>query len=446
MKIAMMTNNYKPFVGGVPISVERLKNGLEELGHEVVVFAPAYGKEAPEPDECRYSTLAERIFGGIVLPNPFDRKIEETFRKGDFDVIHVHHPVLIGRTAVYLSQKYHVPLVYTYHTRYEQYLSYLGVIRKLEESTDRHDIRGRLSRCLLRFIQEGVTKRYLGNFFRHCDLIFTPTKGMERYFQSQYRRLRIPTRVLPTGLERELFASRAEEAADIRKQVSAENIPLFVTVARMAHEKNIEFLLRAIARFRERFGQPFRVLMIGEGPEKESYMELAGKLELEEAVIFLGRVDNRDIPAYMQAADAFLFASKTETQGIVILEAFAGRSPVIAVRASGVEDLVMDGRNGYLTEENEEIFADAMLTFLQQSGDRRQAMEESALACAYEYRETEIACTALDSYGTIFEKGRAKCADTRTACLHDWPRISVFGERSEPVKPEVEEWTQSIGY
>lgn len=158
MKIALMTNNYKPFVGGVSISIERLKGELERLGHQVTVFAPTYENQEEEPGVFRYATLRKDIMGGIVLPNPFDRRIEQEFKKQKFDIIHVHHPMLIGQTAVHLAKKYHIPLVFTYHTRYEQYLCYVKPIQLLEKRA----LKGkRLSRMLLSYIQEKIVPSYL---------------------------------------------------------------------------------------------------------------------------------------------------------------------------------------------------------------------------------------------------------------------------------------------
>ena len=160
MRIALMTNNYKPMVGGVPISIERLKRGLESCGHQVTVFAPSYEEQEQEENVFRYATLVKKFIGGIVLPNPFDLKIEKEFKKHKFDVIHVHHPMLIGRTAVYLSEKYNIPLVFTYHTRYEKYVEcYTKGIAKLDR----------------------VMPLYLHTFLKHCDFVFAPTAGMRDY-------------------------------------------------------------------------------------------------------------------------------------------------------------------------------------------------------------------------------------------------------------------------
>ena len=98
-------------MGGVPISIERLKNGLEALGHQVTVFAPTYEEQVEEENVFRYATCMKKFIGGIVLPNPFDKRIEEEFKKRNFDIIHVHHPMLIGRTAVYLSRNHSLSLI-----------------------------------------------------------------------------------------------------------------------------------------------------------------------------------------------------------------------------------------------------------------------------------------------------------------------------------------------
>ena len=135
-----MTNNYKPFVGGVPISIELLAKGLIAAGHEVTVFAPAAATVPADSGltvcdgvpVLRYASLPYCFLGGAACPNPFDPRIEEEFRRCRYDIIHVHHPMLIGRTAVRLSRRYRVPLVFTYHTRYDQYLLNAGVFRCLD--------------------------------------------------------------------------------------------------------------------------------------------------------------------------------------------------------------------------------------------------------------------------------------------------------------------------
>lgn len=394
MKIALMTNNYKPIVGGVPISIERLARGLRALGHEVTIFAPTYREQrsmekerteesgegksstgksgakksgagergaedgADRENVFRYATCMNHFIGGIVLPNPFDRRIEREFRRNTYDIIHVHHPMLIGRTAVRLSRRYHIPLAFTYHTRYEQYAScYTGGICRLD----------------------WFMPLYLHMFMRHCDFVFAPTAGMREYLTGKCRVKTGKTGILPTGIEKGSYEVPVSQADAVRARYGAEHMPMLLTVSRMAQEKNVSFLLKGLARVKELYGKPFRMLMVGDGPDREALQDYSAELGLRETIVFTGAVPNEEIAPYYRAADAFLFASRTETQGIVVLEAFAGATPVIAVRASGVEDLVDDGVNGFLTGEDAEEYALKVTEYLNALGSG--VAEESGEKC-----------------------------------------------------------------
>ncbi len=385
MRIALMTNNYKPFMGGVPISIERLKNGLEALGHQVTVFAPTYEEQVEEENVFRYATCMKKFIGGIVLPNPFDKRIEEEFKKRNFDIIHVHHPMLIGRTAVYLSRKYNIPLTFTYHTRYEQYVECYTKSKLIEK----------------------LTPLYLRAFLKHCHFVFAPTQGMKDYLVEVCKLYPERIGILPTGIEDANFQVQEEETAKIREQYQSQNMPLLITVSRMAQEKNVEFLLKSLALFKRRWGKPFRMLMIGDGPDRETYERTAADLGLAEEIRFTGKIPNQEIAPYFAAADGFLFASKTETQGIVILEAFAGKTPVIAVEASGVKDIVKSGYNGILTEEDTEQFAGELASFLE-NGQIRKRMEVCAGQSALAYREEAVALRAVHYYNSVINLTEGK--------------------------------------
>lgn len=379
MRIAMMTNNYKPIMGGVPISVERLAESLREQGHKVTIFAPTYQEEVEEEGVFRYKTCLKHFIGGIVLPNPLDRRIEKAFQEQAFDVIHVHHPILIGNTAVYLSRKYGIPLVFTYHTRYEKYLNcYTGGIVNFES----------------------VMPLYLSPFLKRCDFVFTPTKGIGEYLTSVCRVPEEKVGILPTGLKRESYSVKLSESESIRRRFGAEDMPLLLTVSRMAREKNIEFLLEGLAQTKELYQKPFKALFVGDGPDRELLERKSGEMGLKDTVIFTGAVPNQEIAPYYRAADGFVFASKTETQGIVILEAFAGKTPVIAVRASGVEDLVQNGENGILTEENTKEYAVRLTGFLREKQTRNR-LAENACTAGLAFREEEVAREAIRRYNEV---------------------------------------------
>ncbi len=410
MKIALMTNNYKPIMGGVPISIERLARGLEDMGHQVTIFAPTYQEQQQEENVFRYATCMKHFIGGIVLPNPFDRRIEKEFRKQEYDIIHVHHPMLIGRTAVYLSRKYHIPLVFTYHTRYEQYLSYVGAVKLMENRASREKGIG-VGACagILHLIKDKLMPAYLHTFLKYCDFVFAPTAGIQEYLKQVCGLSPEKLGVLPTGIEKANFQVTDQEKRQVRESLGAEECPLFLTVSRMSHEKNVEFLIESLRLLKYSHGKDFRMAFVGDGPDRKTYEADCRKAGLEENVIFTGIVPNEEIPPYFAAADAFLFASKTETQGIVILEALAGASPVIAVKASGVSDLVTP-KCGILTREDPEAFAESTADFI----DRRMGrsgMEENALKTAQQYREEAVAFRAVHYYNKVIA-GKAAHQET----------------------------------
>ncbi len=409
MRIAMLTNNYKPFVGGVPISIERLAAGLRMLGHVVYIFAPSYEQEEEEEYVIRYRVHQKRTAGGTMIPKLFDLGIEKRFRELNFDVIHVHHPMMMGYEALYLSRRYGIPLVFTYHTRYEQYLHYLKIYKALQERSDRERNRllKRLEEELLECGSDRIVPFHNRIFTNACDLVFAPTPMMKDYLIEHGTR--VPIAVLPTGLRSECFGPGNGGSVEIRHRYLKERTYLLCTVSRLEKEKNLEFLLRALRELKARGTVSFRLMMIGGGKEEENLKRLAEELGLKEDVVFTGCIPQSEIMEYYRASDLFVFASKSETQGIVLLEAMAAGLPVVAVRASGTSDVVVDGVNGYLTREEEADFADAVSAVLG-SSDLRARFQAGACAQAEKYREIHIAGAAEKYYESICFNRRRKTA------------------------------------
>lgn len=384
MKIAMMTNSYRPFVAGVPISVERLAKGLRALGHQVVVFAPSYDNQQDEEDIVRYGSLLRGVAGGFSVPNHLDPKIEREFREGKFDVIHVHHPMMIGSTARYLSWKYQVPLIYTYHTRYEQYLHYIGLAGLKK-----------------------VMPVYLRGTLRRCDMVIAPTPAIRDYLEDI--RIGAPVEVLPTGLADDSFLPDEERAKQLRRKLAGQRTRLFCTVARLAKEKNLEFLFESLWYYKQRAGSCFKLVLIGEGPYHAKLLKRVKELGLEEEIVFAGQVPNEDIKNYCRASDLFLFTSRSETQGIVLLEAMAAGTPVLALKATGTEDIVINGANGYMTEVSgeeekariwdEQVFAQKLMDILEKK--ELDFLRQGALRVAENYKGMQIAGWAEKYYNRV---------------------------------------------
>ncbi len=421
MNIAMLTNNYKPFVAGVPIAVERLAEGLRACGHTVYIFAPDYHMENDEEEKerehamesletsagfnpgCtfRFPTTNVKMAGVMPLPLPIFSYLDSIFSELDIDIIHVHHPVLTGNAALHLGRKYHVPVVFTYHTRYEQYIHYARPFRALEKRAANEDaIDAATAQAVVTFTQEQIVQRYLNYFVEQCDLVLAPTQTMADYLEPFD--LQTTMEVVPTGLAAEGFKARPQAAGIRKKYLPEDKRYLFCTVSRMAKEKNIDFMLRSLALAKEQIGNIFRVLMIGDGPERDALETLSKELGLEENVTFIGAVPNDEIAAYHQACDLFLFSSRSETQGIVLLEAFASSLPAIAIDATGTGDLVVSGENGMLTSADEQDWADKLATMVKNDmmgeGLSLKEMGAAARNTAEQYEESRIASRVAAYY------------------------------------------------
>lgn len=399
MKIAMMTNNYKPFIGGVPISVERLSEGLRERGHEVCIFAPEYEEHHREEDRqedvIRYRSRTKKFQNGMAIPAIWDYRISEEFEYRNFDLIHVHQPMLMGNLAVHFSHKYQIPLIFTYHTRYEEYLHYLQFFADVDETKK---VKGYM-------LEKGrqLLPRYMAFYANRCSMVFAPSNDMRNHLGQ--RRVEAPVRVLPTGLADLAYKEDKEASEAIKEQYAKDGRRLLCTVSRLEKEKNLYFLLDVMAKLKESHRESCHLMIVGDGSETERLMRYAKETGVGELVSFTGAVPNEQVKDYLFASDLFLFASKSETQGIVLAEAMAAGKPVVAVEACGVSDIVIPDVNGYMTEEKTEDFVKVVSRLLTDQA-LLERLGSQAKGTAENYRTSSIARQAEQEYYMVLEKER----------------------------------------
>ncbi|MDA3903309.1 MAG: glycosyltransferase [Desulfuromusa sp.] len=346
LRIAMFTNNYLPFIGGVPLSINRLYRGLIERGATVKIFAPAYrqGGENPENDNVyRCPGLFALRMNNFPVANIFCRKILTEFNAFDGDLVHVHHPFWMGKKGMRLAKKRGIPVILTYHTRLERYTHYVPLP----------------SLALKNLVAHFIIK----HFANKCDAIITPTSSTEEYLRNLGVSALIET--IPTGISVGDYKSWSEQQVeDLRNQYIGSAKHLLISVSRMAREKNLDFLIDGLAKAKNRVNSPFKCLLIGDGPEKTRLEAKVSTLGLAEDIIFTGNLTPNEVVRCYLAADLFVFASTSETQGMVLLEAMAGGCPVVAVRASGVYDVVKNGYNGFKVAESTEEWAETVAKLL----------------------------------------------------------------------------------
>ena len=386
LTIAMFTNNYLPFIGGVPLSIARLKEGLEKKGHTVFIFAPDYSTKGADVEEngiIRFSPLFYYRKSDLIVPvsNIFSSKIQREFQKINPDIVHVHHPFWLGSVGKKLAEKFNKPIVFTYHTRLEQYNHYVPVFHALAG--------GQIPHMLIRF------------FASTCDAVIAPTRSAKSYL----RNLGIGKLIIvqPTGIDMStLHSSQDTEKQLNRDSFLKKNEILLFSVFRLSKEKSPYFLLDGIEILSRRTSLPFKCLIAGTGPEEEGMAQYIINHNLEKYVILLGRVSPEIIPLYYSMADIFIFSSRSETQGMVILEAMAGRTPVVAVDSSGISDIVEDGKNGYKTNADLDQWVNRIQLLIEDE-EKRTALGKGAFLTAENNSMESMCYNILDMYYEIID-------------------------------------------
>mgnify|MGYP006274535937 CR=1 FL=1 len=382
LRVAMFTNNYLPFIGGVPLSIDRLRRGLRGLGHTVRIFAPRYGAGTEHEEQVvrAPSLLAFGEQREFRVANLLAGRLWRELRRFRPDVVHVHHPFWLGSLGLLLGRRWRVPVVYTYHTRLEHYAHYVA-------------LPGPLFRNL---ISHALVKR----FANKCDAVIVPTQSAEEYLRLVG--VRSDIFVQPTGIDYQRFQGvDAAAVARLRQRLGiGEGERVLVSVSRLTKEKNLDFMLEGVAALHQQAQAPFRVLIVGEGQDRARLQGRIEEMGLAGTVQLPGAVAPEEIPVYYALGDAFLFASKSETQGMVILEAMAAGLPVVAVRSSGIDDVVRDGVTGFKTPENRRAWAQRAARLLADE-PMREEMARAALAFAQQYDIEPVARDVADIYAYV---------------------------------------------
>jgi len=386
--VAMFTNNYLPFIGGVSLSIDRLYRGLIRLGATVKVFAPTYPQQWADPKNgsvFRCPALFYTRVDNFPVANVFSRKIEAAFKTFGCDLVHVHHPFWLGKKGMQLARKHGIPVVFTYHTRLERYTHYIPIPGAVLKNLAAHFM--------------------IKHFANKCDAIITPTSSTEEYLRNLGVSALIET--IPTGIGMEDYKCwTAQQVHALRSQYAATDALLLISVSRMAREKNLDFLIDGLAKVKELIRTPFKCLLVGDGPERTPLEEKAAALGLADEIVFTGNMAPRDVARCYLAADLFVFASTSETQGMVLIEAMAGGCPVVAVRASGAHDVVKDGYNGLLVAESTESWAKAVVNLLADR-QRLSVLSGNSRAFAEDYSEEKIAEKVLKLYRRVVVLGKS---------------------------------------
>lgn len=381
MHIAYFTNFYLPVVNGVARSVQSFREALTAMGHNVFIFAQEDNYEDTEPFIFRYPSLHLPLGMDIPTAVPVSAFVDQLIPKLKLDLIHTHHPVLLGQTAATKARDYNLPLVFTFHTQYHEYTHYIPFPQEQVQE----------------FLKSQVIN-WLREFMRKCQHIIIPSESMRSVLINDYGLVDKFT-VIPTGID--ITPYKTADGAVVRAQWNWNDDKIIISAGRLAEEKNWVTLLEAFA-IAQKAHPKIRLVLLGDGPQSQALQRLAGELEITDRVTFVGKVPFEDIPNYLKAADLFAFASITETQGLVTLEAMAAGLPVVAVDASGTRDILEDGRQGFLMQNDPQDLAYGIIKLVEDPS-LMSKFRSAALQTSRTYDNKRLARKMLKVYEQAIE-------------------------------------------
>jgi len=309
----------------------------------------------------------------VIPVSPF---VDQLLPALKLDVIHTHHPVLLGQTAAGKAEALGLPLIFTFHTQYQEYTHYFPLPQEAFQE----------------FLKDAV-QNWLMDFMGKCHHIIVPSESMKETLVRDYG-LRDRYTVIPTGIDLELYRRAGGKA--LRSKLGWQKDKVLVSSGRLAQEKNWGTLFKAAKKVHAKH-PGMRFVLIGDGGERESLQNLASDLGIADRVIFTGEVPFSEVVRYLKAADVFAFASVTETQGLVTMEALAAGLPVVAVDASGTRDIVEDGEQGYLVPNDADALADSIIRMFDSPGNMKK-FRSKALKKAKEYDVKNCARQMVEVY------------------------------------------------
>lgn len=381
MRILMISDVYFPRINGVSTSIQTFRRGLHAAGHETILIAPEYPGAAPDTEAGIL-----RVPSRGVPRDPEDRAmnlgairaLRPQLEKLEPDLVHIQTPFIAHYQGTALARALRIPVIESYHTYFEEYLHHYVPL---------------MPRSIMRFI----ARRFTVSQCNVLDALVVPSRAMEQALVDYG--VKCPMHIVPTGMEMERFAGG--DGQRFRAQLGiAPGQPALVHVGRIAHEKNIEFLFRMFALVvRSKPGAAF--IVAGEGPALASCKAYVRSLGLDRHVRFVGYLSReRELLDCYRAGDLFVFSSRTETQGLVLLESMALGVPVVSTAHMGTADIVNPQRGAQVAPDDEAEFANIVVRLLDDA-PRRAAMSAEARVYAGTWSATAMADRLADLYSAV---------------------------------------------
>lgn len=382
MRIGIFTDTYPPYINGVSTSVSMLENALRKKGHQVYIVTVNTENMRYKYENDEHIIRIPGVPIGIYdyrLTGVYPLKAINKIRKWNLDVIHSHTEFGVGTFARIIAKQYNIPLVHTYHTMYEDYVHYIT--------------KGYFNNTSKKIVE------YLTNFYcnQTATELIVPTKKTYDLFKEKYKYTR-NVHIIPTGIEVERFYKENTDPAkleEIRKKHGLNKGDFVILyVGRLGQEKSVDVLIESHQELAREYKA--KLLIVGDGPDMDTYKNLVHKLKIDDNVIFTGKVPWTEVTLYYQIADIFATASKSETQGLTVIEAMAASLPVVAVDDESFRNVIVDGLNGHLFDTKKE-YKKYVKSFIDEPSKLQQFSKQARIN-ADTYSSKYFAERVLDVY------------------------------------------------
>lgn len=374
LSIIFVTNNYTPYQGGVVSSITQHAHALRKQGHSVTIITLDFIPQTPPEEHVIRLYCPIRFYyktNPMAIPWLPSTSLKKLLTKIKPDIIHTHHPFLLGKAALKTAKNLKIPIVFTYHTLYDQYLHYIPLPTTLTAP---------------------LVNNLVRSFCNEVDGIIAPSSVVKDYINTHA----IPTliTIIPSSISTLFFQKKITETKKPHHPFR------LLTVSRFAQEKNIPFLLDVMALLNHNH---FEFTLAGYGPEYKNLQNYAYKYKKfsTKHVQFVEKPTKQTLIDLYEQADIFIFASTSETQGLVLIEAMAQGTPVIALEGPGQRDLIENGINGFLIKNPEDMkqkIEECMHNKL-----LHETLQKNALLTAQQYTPQTLLSKLVNFYFSILK-------------------------------------------
>ena len=391
MRVGIFTESYPPLVNGVSTSILMLEHALTKLGHEVFIITVSDNKK----DYVLENNGHILRLPSVNLANCYDYKMTSVYpikavnmiKKMNLDVIHSNVEFTVGIFARVVSEQLSIPLVHTYHTNWEDYTHYITKNKKILD-----DICKKLLKYLVVFFEDKTVTE-----------LIVPSNKIYNLFKDKYKFTK-NIHIIQTGIETSKFYKENFNQKDInslKKKLGIKKKDFVVmTVSRLAKEKSVDRIINNHKELVKKYSN-MKLLIVGDGPDIDKLKDEAKILGVSDSVIFTGKVPLSDIPIYYQLGNVFVTASKSETQGLTVVEAISSSLPIVAVKDDSFVNSVIEDFNGFVFTDDEKYINS--ISKLYEDKDLYNRLSNQSRLLSEDFSSEYFALKVLKVYETAIE-------------------------------------------